>query len=212
MLACDGTTAARWKRIGQAVFGDISHSLVIANPDDAYWALEDFHGEAWLDILGYQSGQDVSDNNLQWLLTGPVSKDWKKEPARPFINLTPPSENESGSEGHARIPPSAIRRIACWSLLTTPTAGIGYSARGVKDWETDVDTNTVTAGLPPLTAWQKSLFLPGAKHIGVLAGIFKSFDFGQLRPAPQILATQPGAKSAGNFVSPPPRRILVTSR
>ena len=41
---------------------------------DAYWTLEEFRNERWVDVFGYQTPRDMTDDASQWLVTGPVSK------------------------------------------------------------------------------------------------------------------------------------------
>ena len=52
-------------------------------------------------------------------------------------------------------------------------------------------------GLP----WREALKMPAAEQMRHLAAFFGSIDFWKLRPAPEMLAKQPGTESAGRFVS-----------
>ncbi len=78
MLACEGGSLGgkmdRWKRIGQAAFGNISHAPVILYTGDTYWALDEFRNEPWLALFGYKSGQEITDETSQWLGGGAGSE------------------------------------------------------------------------------------------------------------------------------------------
>jgi Protein of unknown function (DUF4038)/Domain of unknown function (DUF5060) len=94
MLAGDNsynpTQAARWKRIGRAVFGNGAQAPVTTHPTGMNWPWESWQDEQWLTVLGYQSGHGSDDNTLKWIHSGPVSRTWEKKPIRPIINLEPP--------------------------------------------------------------------------------------------------------------------------
>ncbi|MDB6023502.1 MAG: hypothetical protein JWQ04_3359 [Pedosphaera sp.] len=199
MLNCSDGKVGRWIRIGRAVFGGISHAPVVINPGEAYWALEGFRAEPWVDALGYQSGQEVTDDAAQWMNAGPVTKDWNREPARPFINLAPPCENQP--VGSTPTDPHSVRRAAYWSVLNTSAAGINYGGYGVWNWDMTVENRSAAPGSKNLRAWQLALLLPGAKQMGTLADAFTSIDFSRLRPAPELLAQQPGASSPLHYVA-----------
>jgi len=201
LLACDGAAVERWKHIGRAVFGNISHAPVILFTGESYWALDEFRAERWVDVFGYQTGQDISDDNLQWMLAGPVPRDWKREPARPFINIAPPYENEPAGKSQPRITALDVRRSAIWSLLLTPTAGVGYGAHGVWDWEKDADAAPVTPGNESWKIWEKSLYLPAARQMDNVAAFFQGVDFNRLLPAQELLLEQPGADSPAHHIS-----------
>lgn len=119
---CDsaGTQAARWQRLGRAVFNSVSHAPVVLLAGDSTWVLDGFRRERWVDALGFQTRQVTDANALPWLLTGPLSLERRKIPARPLITLDPPAE----SVGSA----SFSRRLLWWSLLLNTPAGVSCSA------------------------------------------------------------------------------------
>ncbi len=108
VLSCEGEGPGgkinRWKRIGREVFDGV-RTPVMLYAGGTYWALEEFRGEPWLDMFGYQSGREINDDAIQWLVAGPVSTDWEKEPPRPIINLALPYEKRTG--GTVRAAPHA---------------------------------------------------------------------------------------------------------
>src|SRR5207237_5326760 len=85
-----GEKAERWKRIGRAVFGNISHAPVTLHPRGMQWVWNEFKDEAWYDIVGYQSGHGDDDATLKWMTEGPPTDYWTHLPHRPFINLEAP--------------------------------------------------------------------------------------------------------------------------
>jgi hypothetical protein len=197
VVTCEGSqmggNVARWKRIGQAVFGGVMHGPVVIYPGHTYWTMDELRDEAWVGICGYQSGRPVNDDTMQWMLAGPVAQDWRKEPARPFINLALPFENEP--EANGRIGEEAVRRAAYWSLLNAPAAGIGYGGQGVWNWPAPLAGETAGPKSKSPPEWQRSLFMPAAKQMAVLADTIGAMEFWKLRPAPELLAEQPGKSS-----------------
>jgi hypothetical protein len=132
---------------------------------------------------------------------GPPATDWTIEPARPFINLEPPYEDHIAYQSKTRIPPLVVRRAVYWSLLNAPTAGVTYGGHGVWGWDdgTTPPTDHPSTGVPK--PWRKALDLPGAREMTHVASLFTSIEFWRLRPAQQLLATQPGRESAASFVA-----------
>lgn len=195
-----GEKAEKWKRIGRAVFEGIHHSPVTQHPGGRMWILNEFINEKWYDICGYQSGHNERDDNLRWIFAGPPSTDWKKEPPRPFISLEAPYENHFGAD---KKPMDAfvVRRAHYWSLLNAPTAGITYGGHGVWGWDdgTRPPVDHPYTGIP--LQWKKALFMPAAEQMKYLYDFFTSIDFWRLRPAPEILAKQPGTIQPRRFVS-----------
>src|SRR5207244_2930856 len=93
------------------------------------------------------------DSTLQWIINGPPSKDWKKEPHRPFINLEPPYENHIAYQSKKRHTAETVRRAIYWSLLVAPTAGVTYGGHGGGGWEdgTKPPSNPNLSSLNPRT-------------------------------------------------------------
>ena len=167
-----GAGAARWHRIGRAVFGDRPHAPVAIHPGGRWWVQDEFLDEPWLDIVGYQSGHSIDDPSLAWLVTGPPATDWRREPARVLLNLEPPYENHNdmARQGTQRIDAFAVRRALYTSLLITPTAGVSYGGHGVWGWDDGTRPPTAhdNTGIP--LAWQEALLLPAAEQIRHLDG------------------------------------------
>jgi hypothetical protein len=196
-----GPKADHWKRIGRAVFGEQPHAPVVLHPGGMHWILEDFREEKWLDILGYQSGHGDDDKTLRWMFAGPLTSDWKKEPPRPFINLEPPYENHIAYQSKTRISPLTVRRAIYWTLLNAPTAGVTYGGHGVWGWDdgTKPPVDHPSTGVP--LPWKKALVMPAAEQMAHIARLFTSLEFWRLRPAPEMLVTQPGQQAPARFIA-----------
>jgi hypothetical protein len=187
-----GPKAARWHRIGQALFGERPHAPVLLHPSGMNIPSEEFRDQAWLDITGYQSGHGDGEETLQWIVAGPPAQDWRRDPPRPSINLEPPYENHIAYQSQQPISPFTVRRALYWSLLTAPTAGVSYGGHGVWGW----DDGTTTPVAHPKTGvplpWREALVMPAAEQLHVLAELFGGVEWWRLRPAPELLLAQPG--------------------
>lgn len=186
-----GKRVDRWKRIGRAVFGSVPHAPVILMPGETHWLLDEFRDETWLDAFALPK-MSTDESGLQWMLSGPLSVEWKKSPPRPIVNLSaPPETSADGNDA---------RRMLWWSLFQNPTAGASYTATPVINWDTNLVTNINM--LPhAMPAWHSALFLPGAKGVASAAEFLGTIDFAQLRPLPRALGTQPGFESPRRHVS-----------
>jgi hypothetical protein len=117
---CDstGAAAARWQRIGRAVFNSVSHAPVVLFAADSSWALDGFRRERWVDALGFQTRQVTDENSLPWLVSGPLSLERQKIPGHPLLTLDPPP---------AGTAPDFTRRVLWWSWLLNTPAGVSCS-------------------------------------------------------------------------------------
>jgi hypothetical protein len=193
-----GHRAERWKRIGRGVFENGTRAPVILHPGGMHWVLDEFQNEKWLGIHG---GHGDDDRTLQWIFSGPPASDWKKGPARPFINLEPPYENHLAYQSGTRISAFTVRRAIYWSLLNAPTAGVSYGGHGVWGWDdgTKPPVDHPRTGVP--LPWQQALVMPGAEQMAHLVHFFTGIDFWRLRPATDLLVHQPGDESARRHVA-----------
>ena len=196
-----GEKAERWQRIGRGTFGDAPHAPVSLHPGGMQWNGDEFRGETWLDILGYQSGHGDDDATLSWLVCGPPASDWTNAPARPFINLEPPYENHIAYQSRTRISADVMRRALYWSLLVSPTSGVTYGGHGVWGWDDGTTTPVAHPGTGIPLPWQQALVMPGAEQVTHLAELFESIEWWRLLPAPDLLAQQPGDQDKRRFVT-----------
>ncbi|MDQ3249789.1 MAG: DUF4038 domain-containing protein, partial [Chloroflexota bacterium] len=199
-----GDFAARWRRIGRAVFGDRPHAPVMMHCGGQQWPAEEFRREPWLDMLGYQSGHGDSDDTLRWIVNGPPAQEWSREPRLFQLNVEPAYENHLAY--HSRQPHTAqsVRQAIYWSLLNAPTAGVTYGGHGVWGWDDgsapSVDHPNSGTPLP----WDAALNMPAAEAMAHLADLFTGIEWWRLRPAPLLLAEQPGVSDV--------RRTILASQ
>ena len=200
ILAGDGKYfddyAARWRRIGRAIFGEDnkSHAPVAMHCGGEQWPADELRGEPWIGILGYQSGHGDSDKTLSWMVNGPPATDWAKEPRLFQINLEPAYENHIAYHSKQPLTPALVRMAMYWSLLNAPTAGVSYGGHGVWGWDdgTVPSMDHPNSGVP--LPWQQALTMPAAEQIPYLVDFFTSIPWWTLSPAPQLLAEQPGTQ------------------
>ena len=195
-----GEKATRWQRIGRAAFGHEAHAPVALHCCGMHLPAAEFRGEAWLDILGYQSGHGDSADTLQWIVTGPPAQEWRHEPRLFYINIEPPYENHIAYQSRQPHDAHSVRRAMYWSLLNAPTAGVTYGGHGVWGWD-DGATPPVDhpgSGIP--LPWADALTMPAAEQMAALSTFFESIRWWTLLPAPELLAQQPGDADVHQYV------------
>ncbi len=187
-----GDYAARWRRIGRATFGDLTHAPVAMHCGGEQWPADELRGEPWLDILGYQSGHGDSEKTLNWMVNGPPATEWDKTPRLLQINFEPAYENHIAYHSRQPHPPHNVRTAMYWSLLNAPTAGVSYGGHGVWGWDdgTTAPTDHPSTGVP--LPWQQALTMPAAEQVAHLAVAFTAIAWWTLRPAQSLLLAQPG--------------------
>jgi hypothetical protein len=199
-----GERADRWKRIGRGVFGDVTGApgdpIVMLHPFGGDWPHDDFRDEPWIGVVGYQSGHACNDSAARWLVAGRPANDWQSAPARPYINLEPPYEDHLTGAGE-RLGDFLVRRALYWSLLVAPTAGVTYGGHGVWSWEEggSLPFGHGNTGIP--LPWREALELSAARQITHLRRLFLSLPWHRLRPAPGLLAEQPGEESPQRHIA-----------
>lgn len=197
--------AARWKRIGRAVFGESgggTHAPVCTHPTGMNWPWESWAQERWLSVLGYQSGHGDDDRTLEWIHSGPAARRWAGPPLKPVINLEPPYEDHRAYQ--SRQPHSAynVRRAVYWSLLSTPMAGVTYGAHGIWSWETQPGREPRDhAGTGIAKVWSKAKDLPGSVQMGYLAQLVESLPWWDFAPAQGLLTAQPGEAKPSQYIT-----------
>jgi hypothetical protein len=188
---CDstGAQAARWQRIGRAVFNAVSHAPVVLLPGESLWALDGFRQERWANIFGIQTSTTTDDASLAWLLNGPVSAERKKTPLRPIITINPPLEGAASTGSLRNVSADLSRRLMWWSLLLNTPAGVSYAARDVAEW------NSIPRADESSQPWQQALTLAGATAIAPMSGCFAGKDFWRLDPSAKSLVSPIGFDS-----------------
>jgi hypothetical protein len=196
-----GSEGEKWRRIGRAVFDDITHAPVIMHPQGRHWVQREFKDEKWTGIIGYQSGHGDSDESLKWLTSGPITQDWEKTPRHPIINLEPPYEGHLAYNSKQPLSADLVRRTLYWSLLNTPTAGVSYGGHGVWGWDDGTKPPTDHPGTGVPLPWQKALFLPGAQQMTNLVTFFSMIEWNQLRPLPGAVVNNPGNATPRKYIA-----------
>lgn len=162
------------------------------------WVQDEFAAEPWFNFVGYQSGHSSSDESHRWNVEMPA-KNWPKQPTFPLLNLEPNYEAHSAGSGKV-FTAYEVRRAAYWSLLAAPIAGVSYGGHGIWSWElrpTAPMTHPYTGTAQP---WYVAMNLPGATSMKHLKSLFSSLAWHKLRPAPELLVTQPGTATPAKFV------------
>ena len=200
-----GESAARWQRIGQAVFAEVAHDRdrapVATHPGGQQWVGAEFGAEPWLDVIGYQSGHGDDERAWRWITEGPPAAEWRHVHGKAVINLEPCYEDHLAYQSRSRITPEYVRRACYWSLLVTPTAGITYGGHGVWGWDDGSGPPVAHPNTGTAKAWREALFLPAAQHMRHLADCFADISWWTLRPDPSLLRYQPGEGDVLSFVT-----------
>ena len=198
-----GAEAAKWKRIGRAVFQNHPGLLVTTHPTGMNFPWKEWADEKWLTVFGYQSGHGDDANTVKWIHSGPVAEYGKKsEFTRPVINLEPPYEGHLGYQSRKPHPAYNVRRAVYQSLLAAPVAGFTYGGHGVWSWNTKAGAEpTDHKGTGPARTWNEALELPGATQMGYVRQFVESLPWTDLRPAPSLVAQESGKDDPTRFVS-----------
>lgn len=187
----------RWRTIGRGVFGDEHPGLVTTHPQGGSWIGDLYQNEDWMDLIGYQSSHSKFEKTVNWINQGPMARGWDKLRPRPIINLEP--NYEQINDGI--ITDRDVRNASYWSLFATPLAGITYGANGIWPWLQEGEDPLNHRASKGTWGWKRSLNLPGSRQMAYLGTFLRKFDWWTLKPAPQLLAEQPGKAVYNRFIS-----------
>ncbi|MCS7181024.1 MAG: DUF4038 domain-containing protein, partial [bacterium] len=187
-----GEKAEKWKRIGRNVFRERHDRLITMHPCGLSWIVDEFRDEDWFDFIGYQSGHGDSIDDINWLVFGPPSQEWLKEPKRPIVNLEPNYEFHLAYQSKKPFTDFHVRRALYWSLLLSPTCGVTYGNHGIWFWaeKEEIPLDHPNSGIAPI--WNKAIVSQGAKGVIHLKKFFSSIEWWKLQPSQEILINQPG--------------------
>lgn len=193
--------AARFKRIGRAVFGDRHDRLVTMHPCGVSWVGELFGEESWFDFIGYQSGHGDSAEHVRWLVQGPPATEWSNEPVKPVINLEPNYEGHPAYETGDKFSDYHVRRASYWSLLVSPPAGVTYGNNEIWTWREDPGPAENHRNIGTVQPWHEGVETPGISNMTTLRGFFEMLRWTKMTPAPELLKQQPGDEDPNRFVA-----------
>lgn len=187
-----GDNAARWRRIGDAVFDLPGHPPAVMHPGGRHWPYDEWRDVPWLAITGYQSGHGDDAATLRWLHSGPPATKWREEgePLRPFINLEPPYEDHVAYQSRQPHTAYTVRRALYWSVLVAPTAGTSYGAHGIWSWQTEPGTPLNHPNAGEARVWREAMAFDGSTHAGLMAGLFRRLPWWRLRPDPELVVVE----------------------
>jgi hypothetical protein len=184
--------AARWRRIGRAVFAAQHERLVTMHPCGQSWVGPEFREEPWFDFIGYQSGHGSSDDHLRWLVSGPPAQAWGNAPVLPVVNLEPNYEAHPSYHIARQFTDREVRRAAYWSLFVSPPAGVSYGHNAIWVWASGVEVPEGHERIGPVQPWEQGLEPAGVRSMTVLRALLDSLPWTELRPLPDLLCRQPG--------------------
>ncbi len=193
--------ADRWRRIGRGVFGARHDRLVTLHPCGQRWVGDEFRDETWFDLIGYQSGHGDSPDHLRWLVDGPPARNWDRKPPLPVINLEPNYELHPSYHSGRNFTAYEVRRAAYWSLLVAPPGGVPLGHNAIWVWREEAGPAEGHANLVWVPAWHEGLDTPGVQSMLALKAFFEALPWWTLRPAPGLLAAQPGDDAPGHFIA-----------
>ncbi len=186
----------KWKEIGRRVFNEINHAPVTLHPHGRSFIGDLFAPEDWYGLMGYQSSHSNKKGTVDWINKGPVAEMWSKLKPMPYINMEPNYEEIGFS-----ITDKDVRNAGYWSIFATPLAGITYGANGVWPWLQPGERILNHGDKEGVTGWRKSIEFPGSIQMGYLAEFINQFDWWNLFPSNEILASQPGEEIFNHWIS-----------
>ena len=196
-----GPKAERWRHLGRAIFGERPNRLVSMHPAPKMLLKAELGSETWLSILGYQSSHSTRDDTVRWIVQGEPATQWQQGPPKPVMNIEPMYEAHANGGRNRQASALDVRQAVWWSLLVSPTAGVTYGAHGVWSWETQpaIPMNHYQTGVA--RPWHEAIRLPGSTHMKIMRTFFDRVPWQTLRPAPELLAEQPGSDDIQKFVA-----------
>ena len=206
ILAGDGNyespeAVERWSAIGRGIFADAPEQIVTMHPCGLSWVGDSFAAEPWYSFVGIQSGHGSRPQDLEFLLQGDYSSPGVASP-NPLSTWNPTTSS-----------PMAMVVVASSQIMQSVALPIG---RCCKRPPPALPMATTPSGCGPATEgehaeghsdfwvapqWRQGLETPGIASMSVMVDIMNKLPWPQLRPAPELLALQPGESALETWVS-----------
>jgi hypothetical protein len=199
----DESNAAKWQQAGRRLFGEGAPGIVHpVTMHSTYWCADAFSGEEWWDYNGYQSGHNRT-RGMERITQGEPTEFWKQDARkRPVMNLEPSYEaHRNRAKGAGDVFTAIdVRRTAWLSLLNAPPAGLTYGVHGIWGWHPRALEPMTHPGTGVGPAWYDAMELPGSQQLKYMAEFMTSIPWTELRPAQDLLTSQPGASDLLKWV------------
>ncbi len=174
---------ADFEKVGQAL-QQSGPNLVASHPNTSYEPVEKGHAYTWLDVSGVQSGhnngnrESVFANARQW-----TREAYDLKPTKPVINLEA-FYDASGSGyttgKYAGTPKDA--RAAGYLSVLNGSAGYGYGAFGIWNWEPDEKKPY---------HWKKAINYDSSTQLGYMVELMQAVEWWKLEPRSDAIRNQP---------------------
>ncbi len=190
----NGHKQAIIRAMARGIRGVDTRHLITFHPTGWQTSSRWFHGDAWLDFNGRQSGHNQRYNSNEQILD-----DFRRTPAKPIIDIEPlyedhPLEFRPDEDGHSIS--WDVRRVLYWSVFYG-SAGITYGHHSVwQMYDPSVGRSPINR---PLMPWREAINQPGASQVIHLRRLIESRPYFSRIPAPdfiipaEVASAEPGA-------------------
>jgi len=197
----EGERAERWRTIGRAVFdGQGTGRLATIHPCGQSWVGDEFGKEPWFDFVGYQSSHGGGESTQKFIVSQQAATTWRDEPHRPILNLEPLYEGYDAKLGGAKRS-YEVRRAAWWSMLSSPMAGVSYGNGPIWVWNDQPAEPEGHERLGKTAPWSAGVESSGIRSVALLKRVCEGLPWWTLRPAQELLGSQPGAEDVFQWQS-----------
>jgi hypothetical protein len=182
-----------WKELGKMINEEDPYERIISvhntppfwdgGADAPQWSTGSvLHNEGWLDYNQCQVGHGRYANEMIPFI---VSEDYKRKPSKPVVVTEPWYEFVEGN------PTGMDIRFAAWSSILSGAAGHTYGGGHV--WWADVPESPSNVGSWPMeVGFERTTYdYEGAVSMGILAKFFKSIQWWNMEPHPELIMEYP---------------------
>ena len=199
-----GARAERVSHLCRAAYEPAHRNLVTVHPNGWNLCADEFRNEPWFDFISYQSCHDDTPERVRWHPFGPVPDEWRREPARPIVNVEFNYDEHPSFTNRRVFTDREVRRAAYWSLLISPPAGVTYGHYHEWSWSSSPEPVGVAIREQPdimVGPWTRAIDTPGVRSMTLMRRYFESGPWPLVRPAPGLLIAQPGLADPPRFVA-----------